>query len=94
MDLIGPFRIRSYGGNSYILAIAYDYSRFTWTLFSKHKSDTFQAFNKLANVLQNQKGYSTVSSRSDYGGEFENNDFAKFCDKNGINYNFSTPITP
>ena len=51
MDLIGPSRIRSYGGNSYILVIVDDYSRFTWTLFLKHKSDTFEAFCKLSNVL-------------------------------------------
>ena len=51
MDLIGPSRIRNDGVNSYIFVIVDDYSRFTWTLFLKHKSDTFQAFNKFANVL-------------------------------------------
>ena len=29
IDLIGPFRIRSYGGNFYIFVIVDDYSRFT-----------------------------------------------------------------
>ena len=55
MNLIGPSRIESYGGNSYILVIINNYSIFTWTLFLKHKSDTFEAFKKLANVLQNKK---------------------------------------
>ena len=51
VDLIRPFKIRSYRGNSYILVIEYDYSRFIWTLFLKHKSYTFEAFKNLANVL-------------------------------------------
>ena len=77
IDLIGPFRIRSYGKNSYILVIVNDYSRFTWTLFLKHKSDTFEAFKRLAYMLQNQKGYTIMRLRSDHGFEFENNDFAE-----------------
>ena len=53
MDLTELSRIRSYRGNSYTLVIADDYSRFTWTLTLKYNRDTFKAFKKLANVLQN-----------------------------------------
>ena len=60
----------------------------------KHKSDTFEAFKKLANVLQNQKGYPIVSFRSDDIGEFENNDCVEFCEKNRINHNFLVLRTP
>ena len=66
MDLIGPSRIRSHGGNYYVFVIVDDYSRFTWTLFLTHKSDTFQAFTKLARQIQNQKGTTIVSLRSDH----------------------------
>ena len=93
MDLIGPSRIKSYRGNSYLLVILDDYSRFMWTLFLKHKIDTFEAFKKLANVLQNQKGYTTVSLRNGHGCEFENNDFVEFYGKNRINHNFLAPRT-
>ena len=82
MDLIKSSRIRIYRGNSNILVIVGDYSRFTWILFLKHKSDTFEAFKRHTNVLQNEKGYTIVSLRSDHGSEFENNDFSKFCEKN------------
>ena len=37
MDLFGPFRTMSFGGNYYALVIVYDYSRLTWTLFLTHK---------------------------------------------------------
>ena len=45
-------------------------------------------------MLENQKGYAIVSLISDHGGEFENNDSAEFCEKNGINHNFLAPRTP
>lgn len=35
-----------------------------------------------------------VSIRSDHGCEFQNEDFESFCEKNGINHNFSAPRTP
>ena len=50
-DLIRPSRIRSYRGKPYILVIVDDYSRFTWILFLKHKSDTFEAIKNFTNVL-------------------------------------------
>ena len=49
VELIGLSR--SYRGNFYILVILGDYFRFPWTLFLNHKSDTFEAFKKLENVI-------------------------------------------
>ena len=94
MDLVGPSRIRSRGGNLYIFVIVDDFSRFTWTLFLSHKSDTFNAFKRFAKVVQNEKGTTIVSLRSDHGKEFENEDFSCYCFENGINHNFSAPRTP
>ena len=94
MDLIGPSRIRSHGGNYYVFVIVDDYSRYTWTIFLTHKSDTFQNFVKLAKQIQNQKGSTIVSLRSDHGGEFDNHDFTNYCVENGISHNFSSPRTP
>ena len=94
MDLVGPSRIRSRGGNYYILVIVDDFSRFTWTLFLSHKSDTFNAFKRLAKTIQNEKGSTIVSIRSDHGREFENEDFTYYCTENGISHNFSAPRTP
>ena len=69
MDLFGPSRTMSLGGNYYGLVIVDDYSRFTWTLFLKTKDDAFTAFHKLANMIQNEKSMRIVSIRSDHGGE-------------------------
>ena len=76
------------------LVIVNDYSRFTWTLFLAAKNDTFHAFKKLANVLENEKSSKIVCFRSDYGGEFRNGKFEHICEKHGIKHNFSVPTTP
>ena len=45
----------SLGGSYYALVIVDDYSRYTLTLFITHKNDAFQAFKKLAKVIQIRK---------------------------------------
>ena len=85
VDLFGPSRIMSLGGSYYALFIVDDYSRYTWTLFITHKNDAFQAFRKLATVIQNKKNLKIISIRSDHGGEFENKEFEIFCDVLALN---------
>ncbi|KAK2363148.1 cysteine-rich RECEPTOR kinase [Trifolium repens] len=94
MDLFGPSRTKSLGGNYYGLVIVDDYSRFCWTLFLSSKSDTLSAFKQFAKMIQNKLDLKIISIRSDHGGEFENNNFDKFCSKHGIEHNFSAPRTP
>jgi len=94
MDLFGPSRTMSLGGNYYALVIVDDFSRYTWTLFLESKSDAFFAFKKLARRLQNTKNSNIGSIRSDHGGEFQNEKFSKFCEKMGIFHNLSAPRTP
>ena len=60
----------------------------------KTKNEAFDAFRKLAKVIQNEKGLNIVSIRSDHGGEFQNESFEKFCEENGFHHNFSAPRTP
>jgi len=53
MDLFGPSRTKSPGGN--YLVIVDDYSHFTWTLFITTKDNAYLAFKKFAKVIQNEK---------------------------------------
>jgi len=55
MDLFGPSRTMSFGGNYYALVIVNDYSRFTWTLFLTHKRDFFHAFKNLLKSFKIRK---------------------------------------
>jgi len=94
MDLFGPSRTKSLGGNYYGLLIVDDYSRFTWTLFIATKDNAYFAFKKFAKVIQNEKGCRISTIKSNHGGEFQNERFDKFCEKQGIKHNFSVPRTP
>lgn len=94
MDLFGPSRTKSFGGNFYALVIVDDFSRFSWTLFLVHKSDAFKAFKKYAKQIQNEKSLKMATIRSDHGGEFQNALFEEFCEEHGILHNFSAPRTP
>ena len=94
LDLFGPSRTMSNGGNYYALVIVDDCSIYTWTLFVSSKSNAFKAFQKLFKLVQNEKDFKIKSLGSDHGGEFQNEGFELFCEQNGINNKFSTPRTP
>ena len=94
MDLFGPSRTKSLGGNYYGLVIVDDYSWFTWTLFIATKDNAYLAFKKFAKVIQNEKGCRISTIKSDHGGKFQNEIFDKFCENQGIKHNFSAPKTP
>ena len=55
MDLFGPLRTMSLGGNYYGLVIVDDYYRFTWTLFIATKDETYHVFKRFAKVIQNRR---------------------------------------
>ena len=94
MDLFGPSRTMSLGGNLYALVVADDFSRFTWTLFLHSKKEAYPEFKKLTKRLQNTCCSNIGAIRSDHGGEFKNEKFICFCNKLGIFHNFSAPRTP
>ena len=73
MDLFGPSRTRSLGGNYYALVLVDDYSRFTLTFFISSKSDTFSVFRKFAKIVENVKDLKIKSIRSDHGVSFKMN---------------------
>lgn len=94
MDLFGPSRTASLNGKHYAFVIVDDFSRFTWVLFLAFKDETLKVFKNFCKKVQNELGSSIVSIRSDHGGEFDNIELEKFCNKNGFDHNFSAPRTP
>jgi len=85
LDLFGPSRTKTLGGNYYDFVIVNNFHRFIWALFLSSKDDTFDAFAKFAQV---------ISLRSEHGGEFVNHQFEEFCDEFGISHNLSCSGTP
>ena len=94
MDLFGPLRTMSLGGNLYAFVVVNDFSRFTWTIFLHSKGEAYSEFKKLAKRLQNTCCNNIGAIKSDHGGEFQNEKFNNFCNKLGIFHNFSAPRTP
>ena len=81
MDLFGPSRAMSLGGNYYGLVVVDDYSSFTWTLFIATKDEVYHAFKRFAKVIQNEKNCGISTIKSDHGREFQNEKFGKVCNK-------------
>ena len=61
LDLFGPTRTLSFGGCRFGLVIIDDFFRYTWVLFLKQKSDTFESFERFAKQIQNEKGVLIIS---------------------------------
>ena len=94
LDLFGPSQILSINHSKYVFVIVDDYSRFYWTIFLKHKSDSFECFKNFSKRIQNQFSLKIITIQSDHGGEFENEKLEEFCNKKGITHNFSFSKTP
>ena len=89
VDLMGPTRTESLGGKQYSMVIFDDFSRYTWVEFLREKSEVCEKMENLCKRLQNEKGVPIAKIRSDHGKEFENARFKSFCEKNGIDKEFS-----
>jgi hypothetical protein len=48
MDLVGPARVRSMGGNWYVLVVVDNYSCYAWVFFLEKKWETFGLFQILS----------------------------------------------
>ncbi|TYK06165.1 Peptidase aspartic, catalytic [Cucumis melo var. makuwa] len=94
LDLMGLMQTESLGGKKYVLVVVDDYSRFTWVLFLKGKSDTVKLCISLCLNLQREKGKKIIRISSDHGKEFDNEDLNNFCQSKGIHHEFVAPITP
>ena len=94
LDLMGPTRTESLGGKRYIMVVVDDFTRYTWVILLRSKSDAPEHIETLCTRLQNEKSLKINRIRSDYGREFKNSYMKSFCTRSGISQEFSAPITP
>jgi hypothetical protein len=94
MNLMGPTRTASLGGRRYILVIVDDFSRYTWAIPLRKKSDAFDAAQHLFKKIQVEQNCQIMRIRSDHGREFKNSKVEEFYLSYGIKQEFSSPITP
>ncbi len=93
-DVWGPASVSSIGGKQYFVTFIDDHSRKVWVYFLRHKSDVFEAFKKWKAMVENETGLKIKKLRSDNGGEYEDNEFKKFCYQSGIKLIKTVPGTP
>ena len=62
--------------------------------FLSSKIEALNLFTPFCKIVQNEKGYSISSIRSDHGKEIENLGFDAFYGENGISHNFFALKTP
>ena len=94
LDLMGPTRTKSLGGKRYIMVMVDDFTRYTWVILLRSKSDAPKHIEALCTRLQNEKSLKIDRIRSDHGKEFENSYMESFYTRSGIYQEFSAPITP
>ena len=104
-DVCGPMQVESKGGSRYMLTFTDDYSRYTTVYFIKSKNEVLSKFMEYVNSVEKLTGRHITKLnilseedvkvlRSDNGGEYTSNSFAKFCTEKGISHQFTVPYCP
>lgn len=83
-DLGGRTRTRALASERYFILFIVDYSRMTWATFLQDKSQAYERFKILQNMVQKESGYNLRFLRSYRGEEFTSNEFEDYCEKHGI----------
>ncbi|MCO5582254.1 hypothetical protein L7F22_036146 [Adiantum nelumboides] len=92
-DLCGPMSTSSLSGLCYMLVLVDDFSRYTWVSFLKLKSEAFASIRDWKAMVEKEKDLKVKSIRSDRGGEFLSENFARWCKSEGIQRQPTTPYT-
>ncbi|MCO5576629.1 hypothetical protein L7F22_030444 [Adiantum nelumboides] len=67
---------------------------YTWVSFLKLKSEAFDSIRDWKAMVEKEKDLKIKSIRSDRGGEFLSENFARWCKSEGIRRQLTTPYTP
>jgi transposase InsO family protein len=94
MSIVDPSRVRSMGGNWYVLIIVDDYSRYSWVFFLESTDEVFEHFQSLTLRLNNEHPNCLTAIHSDNGTEFRSDSFDEFCLEHDIDQQFSAPRVP
>ncbi|GAB2281572.1 hypothetical protein Dimus_039478 [Dionaea muscipula] len=93
-DLWGPAPVQSIGQFRYYACLVDDFSRYTWFIPLRRKSDFFDAFLQFEKYVLRQFNTCIKIFHSDGGGEFVNKNLSAHFQKTGIIHQLSCPYTP
>ena len=90
-DVSGPMKTTSLGGRRYVVSFIDSYDRFARAYFMKHKSEVLEKFHQFCIDEGVPKTFSSLTLRSDNGGEYDNKAFDEFCFAQGIKREMTAP---
>ena len=90
-DICGPMSMNALSGAKYFVTFIDDHSKKTWIYFLKTKDEVFERFKEFKSLVENLTGKWIKTLRSDNGGEYIDKDFTRFCAKEGIKREWTTP---
>ena len=93
-DVKGPMEATSLGGDRYVVSFIGSYSCFARAYFIKHKSEVSEKFRQFCIDEGVPKTFSSLTLRSDGGGEYDNRAFDEFCFAQGIKREITAPFSP
>ena len=82
------------GGHRYVVSFIDSYSRFARVYFMKHKSEVLEKFRQFCIDEGVPKTFSSLTLRSDGGGEYDNKAFDEFCFAQGIKQEMFASYSP
>ena len=74
-DIFGPFPHMSMIQAKYVLTFIYEFSRYCWLHFIKHKSKVFDLFKVFKALVENHSRRKLSILRFDNGGEYVKSEF-------------------
>ena len=93
-DISSPMPITSMNGSRYVLTFINDFSRYTWVLFIKKKSEVCEKFTELKALLGNASSQKIKTLRSKNGREYVSNELLQIFSQSGIQVQHSIPYIP
>jgi transposase InsO family protein len=93
-DICGPMNHISAGGAKYFITFIDDNTRMTFVSFLKKKSEALSKFMEFKALVENQQNSTIKKLRSDNGGEYTSNEFAKYLKDCGISHETTSPYNP
>ena len=93
-DVCGTISVLSLGKNSYFVTFVDDFSRKIWVSIIKQKSEVLEVFKTFKLMDEKQSGNSLKILRIDGGGEYNSDEFNKYCADKGTIHEVTIPYTP
>ena len=93
-DLAGPMRMQSWGGTRFLFVLVDDFSKKSWVIILKKKSDVNARLKEWKALVENESGKVLGKFRTDNGGEFKSIALSTWLREKGGKHETTSPRVP